>query len=148
MRGTGLGLSVLAVAALAVTGLSSAVPASAAAHHGSRTIAAVHQVPHPKKGFIKPVPRAKAAWQAAIRRVRTPRRGCFHASYPALAWHAVKCHTAPKWPFAPAQPAGHARAATVAGNGPDYVAQINGSINQATGSFFDVSSGITEQGLV
>jgi Fibronectin type III domain len=148
-RGTGLKLAVLAVAALLVTGLSSA-PALAAVHDGSRVNAAIQHVPHTKTGFIKPPARVELAWEKAMRDVRTPHHGCFTASYPALAWHAVKCHTAPPVPLAPARPAGsaaHAAPATV-GDETDYVAQVSGTINQATGTFPLVSGGIKETGLV
>jgi hypothetical protein len=112
--------------------------------------AAIQHVPHTKTGFIKPPARVKVAWEKAMRDVRTPHHGCFRASYPALAWHAVKCHTAPPVPLAPARPAGsvsHAGPATV-GNGTDYVAQVSGTINQATGTFPLVSGGIKENGLI
>ena len=140
MRRMGLGLVVLAAAALAVVGLSSAAPASVAVHQVSRANAAVQQVPH-----------TKAAWHKAMRNVRTPGRGCFRASYPALAWHAVKCVTVPLVPSAAAQPARSARhvePAQVGGANGDYVAQVPGLISEATGTFSDVSSGISETGLV
>jgi len=154
-------LAVLALAALSVTGLS-AVPASSAVDHASRVNAASHQVlhttaasqrvrPHTKRSFIKPLPRAKAAWQAAIARVRAPHHGCFSASYPALTWHAVKCGIKPNAPDAAAQPAGSASrtAPAAVGGGNDYVANFSsGTISQATGTFLDVSSGIKEQGLI
>ncbi len=49
--------------------------------------------------------KTKAQWQAAIAQVPAPGTGCYHASYPALQWHAVKCVAAPKLPLAPALPA-------------------------------------------
>jgi hypothetical protein len=98
-----------------------------------------------------PVPHTKRAWQAEISHVRQPGPGCFHASYPALAWHAVTCAPAGKWPTSPARfprPARYAPAQDV-GNGSDYVAQLTGgSISSATGTFQDASSDITEQGKV
>jgi hypothetical protein len=45
----------------------------------------------------------------------------------------------------PARPAGPA---LVGGGGGDYAAQVSGYISQATGTFLDVSPGITEQGYV
>jgi hypothetical protein len=80
----------------------------------------------------------KAQWQAAIARVPEPGTGCYHASYPALQWHAVRCVAAPKWPLAPAK----------VGNGHDYSARVSGLISQATGTFRDVSPKITEKGKV
>jgi len=86
-----------ALAAVVVAGCAG----PAAVHQVSCTNAAIQQVPHTKAAVIQPVPRAMAAWQAAIRRVQRPGRGCFSAHYPALAWRAVECETAPKWPFPP-----------------------------------------------
>jgi hypothetical protein len=132
-------LGVLAAMALVVAGLS-AWPASAATQPVPRT-----------KASAQPTPRTKAAWQKDIAHVREPGRGCYHASYPALAWHAVKCVAAPKWPVVPTPPsksALHVGPAAV-GNGTDYSAQVSsGLITQATGTFVNVSSGITEQGQV
>ena len=54
--------------------------------------------------------KTKAQWQAAIAQVPEPGTGCYHASYPVLHWHAVKCVVAPKFPLAPALPAGSAPA--------------------------------------
>jgi hypothetical protein len=106
----------------------------------------------------RPTPTTKAEWQAALAHVRAPGTGCYHASYPALQWHAVKCVAPPKWPGAPKLPgasalaSGSARSAvraTVGGNGgPDYSAVVPGLISQATGSFKDVSQNITETGQV
>lgn len=86
----------------------------------------------------------KAQWQTAIAQVRQPGRGCYQASYPSLRWHAVKCVTAPRVPFAPAST--H-RGSTV-GAGSDYSAQVSGLISKATGTFTDVSSNITEKGKI
>ena len=93
--------------------------------------------------------KTKAQWQAAIASVPTPGTGCYHASYPALQWHAVKCVAAPKFPLAPALPAGSARRGPVAtvGNGKDYSARVSGRISQATGTFHNVSKNISEKGI-
>jgi len=95
-----------------------------------------------------PVAGSKAQWQVAIAHVPERGTGCYHASYPALQWHAVKCVAAPKVPLAPAVPSGSARhaAPAVVGDGTDYSAQVPGLISQATGTFTGVSSGITEKG--
>ncbi len=82
--------------------------------------------------------RTKAEWQTAIAQVPERGHGCYHASYPALQWHAVKCGVAPKVPFAPA----------TVGNGVDYSAQVSGLISKATATFHDVSANITEKGKV
>jgi hypothetical protein len=121
-------LGVLGAAALAVTAFGG----------GSASAAA------------QPAIHTKAAWQTAIGHVQKPGDGCFTASYPALSWHDVKCVTAPKTPLVPgplASSAGHAGPSAV-GNGTDYSAQVDGLISQATGTFHDVSSGITEKGQV
>jgi hypothetical protein len=91
--------------------------------------------------------RTKAQWQAAMAQVREPGRGCYDASYPTLRWHAVKCAVAPKVPLAPAGAAPHGGPVTI-GNGKDYSAQVTGLISKATGTFHDVSSGITEKGKI
>jgi hypothetical protein len=96
----------------------------------------------------RPIARTKAQWQAAIAHVPEPGSGCYRASYPALQWHAVRCVTAPKIPLAPALPARSAgRAGPVkVGDGDDYSAKVTGLISKATGTFTDVSPGITEKG--
>ncbi|HSZ40043.1 MAG TPA: hypothetical protein VK817_08805 [Trebonia sp.] len=121
-------LGVLAAVALAVTAFGG----------GSASAAA------------RPAIHTKAAWQAAIGHVQQPGSGCYSASYPALSWHDVKCVTAPKTPLVPgplAKPANHA-GPSIVGNGQDFSAQVSGLISQATGTFQNVSSGITEQGDV
>jgi hypothetical protein len=118
-------LGVLAAAALAVTGVSAGVASAAT---------------HPNVG-------TKAAWQAAISHVQQPGNGCYHASYPALQWHAVKCVAAPRLPLAPTpyRSGNHANPATV-GDGHDYSAKVTGLISKAVGTFTHVSSNITEKG--
>jgi hypothetical protein len=96
-----------------------------------------------------PIAKTKAAWQADISNVQAPGIGCYRASYPTLQWHAAKCVTAPKMPLAPA-PSKSARPggpATV-GDGTDYSAQVSGLISKGTGTFTNVSSGITEKGQI
>ena len=92
----------------------------------------------------------KAQWQAAITQVREPGTGCYHASYPALRWQAVRCAAAPRWPLAPQPPSGSAKggAPATVGNGLDYSAQVSGTISQATGTFHNVTKPITEKGKV
>jgi hypothetical protein len=98
----------------------------------------------------RPIPTTKAAWQAAMAHVQQPGRGCYRASYPDLAWHAVKCVAAPKVPLAPAVSSGPARHAgpLAVGDGTDYSAKVSGLISHATGTFTHVSSGITMKGQV
>jgi hypothetical protein len=90
----------------------------------------------------------RAQWQAALAQVAQPGAGCYHASYPVLRWHAVKCVAAPTWPLAPARSAGRANRAApnVVGNGKDYSAVVSGTISKATGSFTHVNSTISEKG--
>jgi len=98
----------------------------------------------------RPTVKTLAEWQAAIAQVPERGTGCYHASYPALQWHAVACVAAPKWPLAPAllsTSTGRPAPLTV-GNGHDYSAKASGLISKATGSFDDVSSSITEKGKV
>jgi hypothetical protein len=120
-------LGVLAAAALAVTGVSA----------GSASAA------------TPPIAKTKAAWQADISNVQAPGSGCYRAAYPTLQWHAVKCVAAPKLPLvpAPSKSARHAGPAAV-GDGTDYSAQVSGLISKGTGTFTNVSSGITEKGQI
>ena len=98
-----------------------------------------------------PAARTKAQWQADIRHVREPGTGCFRASYPALRWHSARCVTAPMIPLVPGplpRSARHARPAVVGSGDNDYSARVPGLISDATGTFEDVSPGVTEQGDV
>jgi hypothetical protein len=98
----------------------------------------------------QPAPRTKAQWQADIRHLKQPGSGCYRASYPAVVWHATRCARAPRAPMAPRplpRSARHAVRAEV-GNGTDYSAQVSGTISRATGTFTDVTPGLTEQGKV
>jgi len=121
-------VSALATVALAVVGFSA----------GSATAA------------TQPVPHTKTAWQAAIAQVKVPGRGCYTASYPIVTWRSIQCVTAPELPLVPAplsQSAGHVGPAAV-GDGQDYSAVVTGLLTHATGTFHNVSSGITEKGQV
>jgi hypothetical protein len=121
-------LGIAAALALAVAGLSA----------GSASAA------------IQPAPQTKMAWQAAIAQVPQPGQGCYQASYPTLAWHAVTCVAAPNVPFIPAPPSSSARHAgpDTVGDTHDYSAQVPGLISKATGTFTHVSPGITVEGAV
>ncbi len=72
-------------------------------------------------------------WRAAMARVPQPKKGCFKASYPALAWQEVACIAAPRRPYGP-----------TVGGGIDFTAQVSGTISSATGSF-DTVSGVTDE---
>jgi hypothetical protein len=93
-----------------------------------------------------PTVMTRAGWQADIGHVRQPGIGCYRASYPALAWHSARCVTAPKIPLIPRPRSARRAGPDLVGNGTDYSAQVPGLISQATGTFQNVSSGITEQG--
>ncbi|HEY1917431.1 MAG TPA: hypothetical protein VGH27_17835 [Streptosporangiaceae bacterium] len=86
----------------------------------------------------------KAEWRAALAHVAAPGSGCYRASYPTLAWHATTCTTAPNIRLAPAK----VPASGIVGDGNDYSAVVPGLISQATGTFTNVSAGITERGKV
>ncbi len=92
-----------------------------------------------------------ARWQAAIASLPLPGKGCFAAVYPALTWHVTHCKVAPEVPFADRQEGILRRLATPpaakpVGNGNDYSAVVTGPITEATGSFANVSPGISERG--
>jgi len=93
---------------------------------------------------------ARAQWQSSIARVAEKDSGCYQASYPSLSWQSVACVTAPDIPLVPAAPHAavrHAGPVTV-GDGTDYSAVVSGLISKASGTFTDVSSGISEKGDV
>jgi len=87
---------------------------------------------------------SKAQWQHEIANLRTPGKGCYHASYPALQWHATACLVAPAVPLAPRLSGGP----RTVGDGKDYAAKVSGTISKATGTFNDVSSSLTEKGQI
>jgi hypothetical protein len=87
----------------------------------------------------------KAQWSKEIAKIAAPGSGCYHASFPSLTWHATRCLVAPAIPLVPNVPRGGPE---VIGNGADYLAHVSGTISQATGTFDDVSSGITEKGQI
>ena len=91
----------------------------------------------------RPSTLTKAQWHEEIANLRTPGRGCYHASYPAVQWHATTCLVAPNVPLAPRLQT-RSGGPTVIGNGADYSAKVTGTISQATGTFDDVSSNISE----
>jgi len=138
-------LGVLAAAAI-VAGLS-VVPASAATAQVSHAAASGHVGPH-AKAYGQPVPHTKAAWQKDIARVRQPGPGCYTASYPALTWKAVKCLPAPRAKFIPALSSAPAAPTVSNGNSPNIEGQVTGLISQATGTFTNVNSGISETGPI
>jgi hypothetical protein len=95
-------------------------------------------------------PRAETMldWQGAISHLRTPGPGCYHASFPALQWHQVKCVTAPERPLVPRASSTLRGGPEKVGDGHDYSAVVTGLISSATGTFADVSPKITEKGQI
>jgi len=93
-----------------------------------------------------PTAQTKTQWHEEIANLRTPASGCYHASYPSVQWHATKCLVAPNVPLAPRlQTRG---GPLTIGNGADYSAQVTGKISQATGTFDNVKSTLTEKGQI
>jgi hypothetical protein len=89
--------------------------------------------------------RNQETWRAAIVQTEVPGEGCFHASYPSLAWNQVECAVAPNIPYRPRRgPIGE-----TVGNGNDYAAEVTtGLINKTIGSFPKVTGVKTETGLL
>ncbi len=80
-------------------------------------------------------------WRASIATTPSGQEGCFHASFPSLAWEKVECVEAPS------RPIGHpaARAPETVGNGDDFAAQVkSGLISQTVGTFPTVT-GVTSE---
>jgi hypothetical protein len=85
---------------------------------------------------------ARETWHAVMRNIPVPGKGCFHASYPNVAWETVDCKvTKPRVHHAPPRPT-VGGPATV-GDGNDYMAQAQGLISSALGKFF--ISGVTSE---
>jgi hypothetical protein len=85
-------------------------------------------------------------WREAIAQTEVPAEGCFHASYPSLAWNQVDCSIAPMIPFVPRK--GRGISQTV-GDGDDYAAEVTtGLISKTVGSFPKVKGVTTETGLL
>lgn len=83
-----------------------------------------------------------AHWEHAVASLPSAGSGCFQAAYPELLWHRTHCHAAPH--LRRAAKAARSTPRTV-GTGNDYAAEaVGGTITSATGTFTDVSPGITE----
>ncbi len=102
---------------------------------------------------------AVRAWNQAIKHTAVPRAGCFHASYPAIAWQKVRCgrllhprdHETPphgarlQGAFGPL-PQISAEGEVGGGHGGVYSAEVpSGTITSAIGSIPSVSAGATEE---
>jgi hypothetical protein len=107
-------------------------------------------------------PLTTQAWHHDIAQLSTPGKGCYAASFPALAWQSVACTAAPNLRFAPRAGAGHDASPAVpasvsagrgagitpetVGGAKDYSAKVTGLLTGATGSFPTVSGVTSEEG--
>ena len=140
-------LIAVAVGALASLAL---LPTATAQAASSPSTAAVGVAAAPASTGVEQHVTTKAHWQKAIAGDSERGSGCYQTSYPSLAWRPTECVAAPKVLLEPRSfrtPAKHAEPETV-GDGTDYSAQVSGLISQATGTFTDVSSNISEAGSV
>ena len=89
---------------------------------------------------------AREAWRTAMHQMSAPEEGCFHASYPNMAWQRVECAAAPAYRSALPNPRN--REQTV-GNGYDYVAQVPSGhlLSSAIGSFPKVTGVKSEKSV-
>jgi hypothetical protein len=85
---------------------------------------------------------ARKTWRAVMANTRIQGKGCFHASYPNVAWESQACKVAK-----PHDPPVHVKrtvgAPEAAGNDGDYVAQAQGLVTFAAGQFSE--SGVTSE---
>jgi hypothetical protein len=89
--------------------------------------------------------RNQEIWREAIVETEVPAEGCFHASYPSLAWIQVECSVAPNVPYRPRS----GRISETVGDGNDYAAEVSsGLIKKTVGSFPKVSGVTAEKGLL
>jgi len=87
----------------------------------------------------------RTSWRAVIRNMQKPGKGCFHVSYPSVAWESVDCKIA-RQPAPVRVNSTSAAPAAGAGASHDYVASVQGQgrlINFAGGKFF--LSGVTSE---
>jgi hypothetical protein len=84
-------------------------------------------------------------WREAIAQTEVPAEGCFHASYPSLAWNKAECTVAPMIPYGPRS----GRIRQTVGDGDDYAAEVtSGLIDKTVGSFPRIMGAKTETGLL
>jgi hypothetical protein len=86
------------------------------------------------KTMSGPEKAARDTWRATLKNVPLPGRGCFHVSYPNVAWESVGCKEVKPRPRPPS--VNRTVGAPGAGDGTDYVAQTQGLISFAAGKFF------------
>lgn len=86
---------------------------------------------------------AQEAWREAITQSEAPEEGCFHASYPSVAWNKIECVEAPNIQYRPRT----GRISRTVGNGTDDVAEVStGVISKTVGSFPKVTGVKSEKG--
>src|SRR5579859_5189759 len=158
LRGLTQCLSVLALTALAVGVSAGSASAATQRGVGSKTESKADIArgseratgPGPARATFPRTVKTRVQWKKDIAQLRQPGSGCYRAAYPVLRWHATRCVKAPRTPYLPrplARSAHHAGPENV-GDGTGFTAIGYGLTSQATGTFTDVSPGITEQGLV
>ena len=87
--------------------------------------------------------RNQEIWREAIAQTEVPAAGCFHASYPSLAWNQIECSVAPNIPYRPRS----GRISQTVGDGNDYAAEVTtGLITKTIGTFPKVTGVKTETG--
>src|SRR5271170_889148 len=126
--------AVMVVAALIVP-FAAATPALASvpgSHNLSPQSPASPSVIHENPAATLARGHTRVDWQRDIAKVPALKAGCYHASYPSLRWHAVRCKVAPRFPMLPSA------APKAVGNGTDYSAKVSGTISEATGVFDNV----------
>jgi hypothetical protein len=84
---------------------------------------------------------ARNAWHQMMKQSPATEQGCFHASYPSVAWEKTDCATGLARVPRHVKPA--AGAPEVVGNGGDYVGEATGLITSAAGDF--VVSGVKSE---
>jgi hypothetical protein len=82
----------------------------------------------------------REAWREAIAHAPSQQDGCFHASYPSMAWSKVDCVAGPSHAF---RPRSGSLPETV-GNGADFAAESASLISQSVGTFPTVT-GVTSE---
>ena len=87
---------------------------------------------------------AHESWRDSIARNPAPLDGCFHASYPSMAWEKIECVAAPAQPYLPRSAVIDDTAETV-GNGVDFVAEASSGLISQTVGTFPVVSGVTKE---
>jgi hypothetical protein len=140
-------------AVIALAGLASAVlGVGGAAGIGGQ--AQAQQAPMPERSnqatkapvAAQPKPSADELerWRQTIVHTKRPKKACFTAEYPAMAWTEVPCTKPPKTPFVRAK----GRRPLTVGNGTEFSAQAaSGYVSQAEGSF-DSVTGVTSETMV